>query len=123
MYKDTKMTIFTYLFNRFFYRISEFLRHWYFNGSKVYAHFVLSLLERLDRRLAFKITLKHLFQPLYQDRSFIGYVLGFFFRAGRLVGGGIIYFILLAAAAAIYFIWIVIPLFVIFKIATAIIFA
>jgi hypothetical protein len=69
--------------------------------------------------LAFKITLKHLFEPLYQDRSFIGYVLGFIFRSGRLIAGALFYFILLAFAAAVYLIWLAVPVFIIFKIATA----
>ncbi len=110
------MTAFVYLFNRFFYRIADFFRHWYFGSFRLYSHFIISLLEKLDRRLAFKITLRHLFQPLYQDRTMIGYILGFFFRAGRLIVGGIIYIFVLLLAIFFYLIWLAIPIYIMYRI-------
>jgi len=110
------MSIFIYLFDRFFYRLLEFFRHWYFNSFRIYTHFIISLFEKLDRRLALKITLKHLFNPLYQDRTLIGYILGFFFRTIRLISGGFIYLILLALAIFFYLVWLAIPPYIIFKI-------
>lgn len=114
------MPIFIYLFNRLSHRFLEFFQHWYLNSFRVYGHFVISVLEKLDRRFALKITLRHLFIPLYQDRSLIGYVLGFFFRFGRLILGSFVYLILLAIAAFFYFVWLAIPVFIIFKIISSI---
>lgn len=110
------MALIPYLFIRFFYLLWEFLRHWYLGSFKIYSHFIVSLLEKFDRRFAFKITLKNLFQPLYQDRSFIGYILGFIFRIWRLAIGGFIYLIILAGAILIYLAWMTIPIYVVFKI-------
>lgn len=108
--------VFVYLFNRFIYRIKEFFRHWYIKSFFVYSHFVVSQLEKLDRFLAFKITLRCLFKPLYQDYSFLGHILGFIFRVARLIFGGIVYAIVFALAVALYVIWLATPIYIVYKI-------
>ena len=110
------MTFIPYLISRFFYRIAEFLRHWYVKSFWIYNHFVISLLEKFDRRLALKITLSHLFEPLYQDRTIVGYILGFIFRSLRLILGVVIYTLLIIAAIAVYFAWLMVPLYIIYRI-------
>lgn len=115
------MTLIPYFFIRLFYRLMEFLRHWYFNSFKIYSHFIISLLEKFDRKFAFKITLRNLFQPLYQDRTLIGYVLGFFFRTARLIIGGVFYILIIAIAIFIYFAWLAVLPYIIYKILSSII--
>ncbi len=109
-------SIFIYLFGCFIYRITEFFRHWYIKSFFIYSHFVVSMLEKFDRFLAFKITLRHLFKPLYQDYSFIGHILGFIFRVARLIFGGIIYAVIFITAIIIYLIWLLVPIFIIYQI-------
>ncbi len=103
------MRILPYLFSYFFYRIKEFFRHWYVGGSYVFFHQYLSMLESFDQVLAWKVTLKNIFQPLYKDFSFIGYILGFIFRSGRLIVGGFIYICIFVLGAVIYLIWLLLP--------------
>lgn len=110
------MAFFVYLANRFLYRLIEFFRHWYQNSFRLYGHFVISTLEKLDQSLAFKITLKHLFEPLYQDRTFLGYILGFIFRVGRLIIGGAVHLFIITIALGLYLIWLLIPIFIIYRI-------
>jgi len=110
------MTLIPYFISRFFYRLAEFFRHWYFGSFKIYSHFIISLLEKFDRGLAFKITLKYIFQPLYQDRTTIGYILGFFFRSGRLIVGGIVYAVIIIIALFFYLIWLMVPIYIIYRI-------
>ena len=110
------MTAFIYIINRFFYRFIEFWRHWYVGGFKIGSHIFLSLLEKLDRKVALRITLKNFFHPLYQDRSFIGYFLGIIFRSIRLFFGGIFYLFMAIIAVAIYLFWFAVPLLIIFEI-------
>lgn len=105
-----------YLFNRLVYRIFEFIKHWYLDGSRLYFHIVISLLEKIDRTIAFKITLRYIFMPLYQDFSILGYILGFIFRFIRLFMGAIIYSILIFLALSIYLAWVVAPLYIISQI-------
>lgn len=110
------MVFIPYLINRFFYRLAEFLRHWYVKSFWIYSHFIISLLEKFDRRLALRVTLSHLFEPLYQDRTILGYILGFIFRSLRLILGMVIYALLIIAAIAVYFTWLLIPVYVIYRI-------
>ncbi len=95
-----------YIIGRFFYRMGEFLRHWYVKSARMYTDYVFGLLRRMDRTLAWRITLKYLFRPLYGDYSFIGRVLGFIFRLFRLIVGGVIYLFVFAVAIFAYLVWI-----------------
>jgi len=105
-----------YIINRFLFRFIEFWRHWYAGSFKFGSNIFISFLENLDKSVALKITAKNIFQPLYQDRSFIGYVLGFIFRSVRLFFGGIFYLIVAAIALVIYLFWLAIPILVIYEI-------
>ncbi len=104
-----------YAFNRFVFRIAEFIRHWYVDFFKFYSHKVISFLERLDRVFALKITLEHWLEPLYQDRTISGYIFGFIFRTLRIVIGASIYFCIIFAAVVVYLIWAAVPLFLVLK--------
>jgi len=105
-----------YLFNRFIFRAQEFLRHWYVGGFFYFKRVVFSFLAKLDKFFALKITWRYLFQPLYQDRNPLGYILGFIFRSGRLLVSGFIYLVIIAVAVVLYLVWMAIPIFSIYKI-------
>ncbi|HXF44261.1 MAG TPA: hypothetical protein VNK70_02235 [Candidatus Paceibacterota bacterium] len=107
-----------YVLERFFYRIYRFLDHWYVRSVKIYSNFILDLLGRVDYYLAWKITLRHLFEPLYKDYSVLGYVLGFVFRISRLVGAGICYLIIFIFAIAAYLTWLLFIPYAVYKIFT-----
>ncbi len=109
-----------YIFNRFIYRVLDFFRHWYINSFYIYTYRVISFLRKIDKRLAIVITWRYLFQPLYQDRTFIGYFLGFLFRIGRLVFAALVYFLIIAVAILFYLVWLAIPVFLAFKIISGI---
>ncbi len=104
-----------YLGHQFFYRIYDFLRHWYVGGFLSIARRTLAILESLDRTFALKITVRYFLRPLYQDYSILGYILGFIFRTGRLMAGGIVYSAIIALALAIYLFWASLPIYVIAK--------
>lgn len=99
-----------YLIHRFFYRLTDFFYHWYVRGSRVFLHYGISLLERLDRYFAVKITLRHFFEPLYQDYSAMGRILGFIFRPLRVIVGFAVYILVGAVWTLFYFIWLSIPI-------------
>ena len=106
----------TYLIHRFFYRVIEFFRHWYIKSASFYWHFVINQLERLDYYLAWRITLKYLFQPLYKDYTLIGYILGFIFRSARLLIASIIYAVIFAVALVLYVLWLLVPVLLVYKV-------
>jgi len=105
-----------YLGNRFFYRIGEFFRHWYKDGFSFFSRRLINFLEQLDRYFALKVTLHYLFQPLYQNYTFVGYVLGFFFRGIRLGIASFVYFLVILIWLVFYLFWAFIPLGIIYKI-------
>ncbi len=109
-----------YLIRRFFYRIFDFLRHWYVKSLKIYSNFVLDELVKIDRVLAWRVNLRYLFQPLYKDYSVIGYGLGFILRFLRLVGTGLIYLFIFALAILIYLVWLLIPILILGWILTSV---
>ncbi len=106
-----------YLFDRFIYRISHFIRHWYPDSFFAYSRFVIARLEDLDQTFALKVTLRNLFQPLYQERNPIGYILGFIFRFLRLLIGGVVYGTIIIFAAVLFLMWAAIPAYILLKIA------
>lgn len=106
-----------YLFDRFVYRISHFIRHWYVDSFMAYGRFVVGRLEDMDQTIALKVTWRNIFQPLYQEHNFFGYVLGFIFRSIRLVIGGILYSVVLLVAALVFLVWAGIPVYILLKIA------
>ncbi|HMB17590.1 MAG TPA: hypothetical protein VKO61_01625 [Candidatus Paceibacterota bacterium] len=108
----------TLIFQKLGTRIIEFLEHWYIRGTKVYWHFIISKFEKIDYRLAWKITLKNIFKPLYKDYSIIGHIVGFFLRSARLIVASIIYLILLIISGLIYMFWILFPIALIYRIFT-----
>jgi len=110
------VSVLSYLGNRFFYRIVEFLRHWYKDGFFFFFRRLIDFLEQLDRYFALRITLRHLFIPLYQNYTFIGYVLGFIFRGVKLGIAGFIYFLVILIWLGLYLGWALVPLIIIYKI-------
>ena len=98
-----------YLVSRFFFRLSDFFHHWYIDGSRRIAHWGLSVFERFDRVIAFRITLRHFSKPLYRDYSIVGRILGVIFRSARLCVGVGMYIPLGLLWAGVYLLWIAIP--------------
>lgn len=105
-----------YLIKRFFFRVVEFLRHWYVKSFKTYSNFVFDQLQKMDRTLAWRVNVRYLFQPLYKDYSIIGYVLGFILRIVRLLGISVVYLAVFLFAVAIYVVWLIIPIAIILRI-------
>ncbi|MBI4085235.1 MAG: hypothetical protein HY432_01880 [Candidatus Liptonbacteria bacterium] len=98
-----------YLAGRFVYRISDFFHHWYTDASRVFFHKFVSFLERVDRTVALRVTLKFFFQPLYKDYTVIGRILGVVFRTGRLIVGVAVYALISAIFIFIYVLWLAVP--------------
>lgn len=112
-----------YLASHFTRCVFEFLEHWYWGSFRAAGGKFIDLLRDWDRFFALKITFRHWLEPLYQDRTFIGYILGPIFRTGRIVLALIVYLITIFFVALLYFGWLIIPpaivIYIIYKIATA----
>lgn len=110
------LTVASYLAGRLIHRIFEFLEHWYWGSFRVAGGKFIDLLKDWDRFFALKITVRHWLQPLYQDRTFIGYVLGPIFRTGRIILALAVYLTVTALAGLLYLLWLLIPPYIIYKI-------
>jgi hypothetical protein len=108
--------VFVYLGERFLFRIADFLRHWYWGSARVYFNFILDRFHGLDRVLAFRITLRHLFEPLYGDYTLIGRLVGLPLRLLRLAVAGLVYLVLGGAAILVYLAWLVLPVYLVARV-------
>lgn len=105
-----------YIINSAIAEIAEFFSHWYLGGFRSMARWLIGTLERLDHFFAFRITFRYFGKPLFQDRTVVGYILGFIFRTLRLLVGGIVYFVVIVVAIGVYLIWAGIPAYIVYKI-------
>ncbi|MGC9968299.1 MAG: hypothetical protein ABSC29_01030 [Minisyncoccia bacterium] len=103
-----------YLVQRFFYRLVDFFRHWYIDGSRAVGHRFITALEEADRSLAVKITLRYFFRPLYGDYTVVGRILGIVFRTGRILIGAVVYAVIAAFFLLFYLAWLAAPIVIIF---------
>ncbi len=104
-----------YALHQLFYRLWMFFYDWYVGAFYHIGAGTITVLETLDRRWAFAVTLKNIFKPLYGDNSLIGGVLGFFFRALRLIIAGSLYGVIIIIALAVYGGWALVPVYIIKK--------
>jgi hypothetical protein len=94
-----------YIVSQAFYRMGDFFKHWYIDSARAIAHKTLVILGSFDQRLALRVTAEHFFDPLYQDHSIIGHVLGVVFRSGRILIAVCIYALVTAVALFVYIAW------------------
>ncbi len=103
-----------YLLHHAGFHLWEFIRDWYWRSYLRASDWTLTVLERFDQTFALRITLRNFGKPMYGDRSALGYILGFFFRAFRIIAAFALYAILIAFALALYILWALVPLFAIY---------
>lgn len=109
-------SVFIYLLNRLGYRVKEFFEHWYLGSFRIFGEALFNFLRQLDTFFALRVTLRHFFEPLYQDRTFLGYLIGIPFRSVRVVIASVIYLFILILALSIYFLWLGVLPFILYKI-------
>lgn len=99
-----------YILKRLLFRVKDFFHHYYVDGTRFLFYEFINFLERIDRSVAFRITFKNFFVPLYRDYSIIGRILGILFRSIRLLGGGVIYIFLGIIFLLLILFWFLLPI-------------
>lgn len=112
-------SILTYITTRFVHKLVDFFRDWYIGFFFLLSRLASRIFRTLDRGLALRVNLYHFFEPLYQDRTIIGYVLGFIFRSVRLLVGLASYLVLTIVFVLIYAAWCLVPFYLLYKILVA----
>lgn len=102
-------SVFIYLVHRLVFRVTSFFHHWYIHGGRLIGHKLINVLENLDKTFALRITLTHLFQPLYKDYTIVGRIVGPIFRMGRVIIASLIYFVVIIFFLLIFIFWFSIP--------------
>ncbi|MDD5431170.1 MAG: hypothetical protein PHP03_03030 [Candidatus Pacebacteria bacterium] len=105
-----------YIIQRFFYRILQFIYHWYVESFILYASWFLGVLERFDRGFALKVTVRSWLSPMYQDYTLVGYIMGVTFRTLRIFLALVFYLILTAIALAGFLAWALAPIYAVYQI-------
>ena len=82
-----------------------FLKHWYVDGFFFAYQQLTQMLARVERLFALKANAYFLFEPLYQERNVVGYIVGFVYRLARLFCGGIFFLITLLLGVGGYVLW------------------
>ena len=98
------------------FRIISFFRHWYVESFRFWSHRAMNTLEGLDQTWALRLTIKYFFHPLFGDYTITGRILGVIFRGGRIVIASFIYLAVVLIYLTLYAIWLLIPVYVIFRI-------
>ncbi len=98
-----------YILGRFLWRIKDFFHHWYADATRYLFNRFISYLENLDRTFAFRMTIKHFFEPLYKDYTIMGRILGPIFRLGRSLVGLVVYIFVGALFLVFYLLWLLLP--------------
>ncbi|PIT92461.1 MAG: hypothetical protein COU08_02270 [Candidatus Harrisonbacteria bacterium CG10_big_fil_rev_8_21_14_0_10_42_17] len=103
-----------YLVHLFFYRIFKFIYDWYIASFFFVWRKLRETLRSFDQVLALGITLRNLFNPLYQDYSPVGRVLGPIFRMGRVIVAFMFYGFVITCALLFYLFWVSIPFYILY---------
>jgi len=96
--------------------IIRFFYDWYVAFSLGFLKQFLSFANTIEGILAVREMARRIFQPLYQDYDVAGYILGFFFRIFRIIIGVIIHLIVFLFFLILYFIWVLLPPFVVYMV-------
>lgn len=107
-----------YIFRWFADSIIDFLNRWYVKSFLHMTEYMLDLFAELDKSFALKVNARNMLKPMYQDKNPISYILGFFFRLGRVLMTLAAYFIIFSITAGLYLLWLSIPIYFIYKIIT-----
>ncbi len=83
---------------------------WYANGLTTILQNYRLLIHRLEALFAVRETFKHITEPLFQDYTFGGRVLGIFFRLGRALLAGLLYLVLGLLYTLSALIWALLPI-------------
>jgi hypothetical protein len=107
------MHLLAYIGEKFLFRIYSFLYRWYIGSFLQISHTAIVALSQVDRKIAIKVSAKHLFVPMYGDRTITGHILGFIFRLIRIAIGLVAYTLVTLLAIAIYIAWAALPMLII----------
>lgn len=93
-----------------------FLTWYYVNQTKNVFAIFLGFFTYVADFFAIPMMIKHLWEPLYQDYTYSGRVIGFLIRSGRIVLGIFVQLMFIILFGFLMLVWLLLPLIIIGKI-------
>jgi len=106
----------SYLIRSLAHHFVSFFYDWYVRSFYLIFSKAFDSLRFLEKTIALKVTVQFWFQPLYQDYTLLGYLVGFPARTLRIIFGIALYGFVLTAFAFAYLIWALLLPIVVYKI-------
>lgn len=89
--------------------ILNFFYFWYVQGTLDFWNKEAAFLRAVERDVGFIVHIKHIADPLFGDYTFLGRIIGFFFRIGFILFGFFVTAISIIFVVGLYLLWIFIP--------------
>ncbi len=86
---------------------------WYTKGLAMAANFSWQRIKNMEVRLGVKVWVVNLFKPMFGQRDIAGVLISFFMRIFQIIGRTIVLFLWTVIMILVFFVWIVLPLFVV----------
>ncbi|MFA7169840.1 MAG: hypothetical protein WC178_03220 [Candidatus Paceibacterota bacterium] len=99
---------------RFLKSLYNFLYFWYIKSSKDFWAREINFIKGVERDVGVLINLRLITQPIFGDYSYIGRIIGPFFRLGRVVFGCIMIALSTLVIFIIYIFWLLSPVVAVF---------
>lgn len=94
---------------RFLKGLGNFLSFWYIESSKDFWTREIGFIKGVERDVGILVNLRLITQPIFSDYTYVGRIIGPFFRLGRVVFGCLLVALSFAVISVIYLFWILLP--------------
>jgi len=105
-----------YLLRRLIFYFVNFLDIYFRGGFNFFNSFYWRLFSGLERKLAFFVNVRYFTVPLWQEYSFASYLLSIPIRSFKIISGSFCLLFFSFIFWLIYFCWVLLPIYLIFKI-------
>ncbi|MBU0647727.1 hypothetical protein KJ855_00950 [Patescibacteria group bacterium] len=90
---------------------------WYYQTQTMnFIGMLMGLFGLVSEMFAVQIMFKHITEPLYQDYTWQGRIIGFMVRSGRIILGVIVELIVILFLGVILLLWLFLPLIILGKV-------
>ncbi|MFA5413842.1 MAG: hypothetical protein WC348_04920 [Patescibacteria group bacterium] len=86
---------------------------WYTKGLAMAANFSWQRIKNMEVRLGVKVWVVNIFKPMFGQRDIAGVLISFFMRIFQIIGRMLVLILWTVIMILVFFVWIVLPLFVV----------
>ncbi len=108
-------TLIGYLLKQIGFYCSDFIRAYFKGGYSFLFRIYQYHFSRLERNTGFIVNIRYFTIPLWQQYSFVSYLISIPYRITRIILGAVLLTILTLFFSAIYLCWIFLPFYLILK--------